>query len=239
MTSVNRGAGVSAIWQGLLHLLYPKICIGCGTDLIANNQLLCLDCMEALPLTNFLRHDENPVEKIFRGRLNISSAFAYLYFTKQSVMQHVLHQLKYQGNKEVGYYFGRRMGKILQESSRYNDVQGLVPLPLFYKKEKKRGYNQSTLICEGMSEVMKIPILDKVVKRKMATETQTRKNRKERWENIEGKFVLEDEKEIEGKHVLLVDDVLTTGATLEACGAELLKAQNVQLGIVTLAYTSS
>ena len=226
-------------WQGLLHLLYPKLCVGCGTDLIHADQLICLDCLEALPLTNFHAYANNPVEKIFHGRVNITSASSYMYFAKQSVMQNILHHLKYKGNKEVGYYFGRRMGRMLRQSERYNDVEGLIPLPLHHTREKKRGYNQAAVLCEGMSEIMHVPVLNTVVKRKTATDTQTRKNRTQRWENIDGKFVLENEKDISGKHVLLVDDVLTTGATLEACGTELLKAKNIKLGIVTLAYSSS
>jgi len=240
MENVEKRAGILfRMWQGLLHLVYPNLCVGCGSDMITGTQLICLDCIEALPLTNFHLHENNPVEKIFRGRINISCASAYVYFTKQSAMQQILHHLKYKGNKEVGYYFGRKIGSALRQSSRFDTVQGLIPLPLFYKREKQRGYNQATLICEGMAETMNVPVLDKVVSRKMATETQTRKNRRERWENIEGRFTLKNEKDITGRHILLVDDVLTTGATLEACGTELLKAHNVQLGIVTLAYTSS
>ncbi|MBA4167866.1 MAG: ComF family protein, partial [Chitinophagaceae bacterium] len=217
MGSAEKRANVLfAMWQGLLYLMFPKVCAGCGTDLPEANNLICLDCMEALPLTNFHMHENNPVENVFRGRLNITCASSYVYFTKQSVMQHILHQLKYKGNREVGYYFGRRMGNMLRLSKIYDDVQGLIPLPLFPAKERKRGYNQSTLICEGMAEIMKIPVLDKVIRRAAATETQTRKNRMQRWENIEGKFVVADKAGIEGKHVLLVDDVLTTGASLEA-----------------------
>ena len=225
------------MWSGLLHLVYPKLCAGCGTDLLGDDQLVCIDCLESLPLTNFHLHEGNPVEKIFRGRLDLVSASAYMYFAKRSSMQNILHHLKYKGNREVGYYFGRKMGRTLRESKRYDDVDGLIPLPLYHTKEKIRGYNQATVICEGMSETMNIPVLKNVVKRKVATDTQTRKTRMQRWENIDGKFVLEEDENIAGKHLLLVDDVLTTGATLEACGNELLKAKNIQLGIVTLAYS--
>ena len=225
------------IWNGLLHLIYPKVCAGCGTDLAGHDQLICLECMDALPLTGFHQHDDNPVKQIFRGRLDVSCASSYVYFTKQSVMQRLLHELKYKGNREVGYFFGRRMAQALKKNASYNDVQALIPMPLHHSREKKRGYNQATVICEGMAEVMQIPVMEKVVRRNRVTETQTRKNRTQRWENIEHTFSLTD-KSIAGTHVLLVDDVLTTGATLEACGAELLKVDDVRLGIVTLAYTS-
>lgn len=182
-------------------------------------------------------HAGNPVEKIFWGRLPLASASSYTYFTKQSVMQRLLHELKYKGRKEIGLYFGRRMGELYRLSSRYNDIDALVPLPLFFKREKKRGYNQASVICEGMSETMGIPVLRDIVIRKKKTSTQTRMNRAERWANIDGKFEVINESRAAGKHLLLVDDVLTTGATLEACGLELLKIKNIRLSVATLAYT--
>jgi ComF family protein len=180
----------------------------------------------------------NPVEKIFWGRLRLMTATSHVYFTKQSVIQNLLHQFKYRGNKEIGLYFGRLMGEALRSSIRYNDLEALIPLPLFYKKEKKRGYNQAAVICDGMSEAMNIPVLKDVIIRRKSTETQTHRSRRERWDNIEGKFELKRDCMIMDKHVMLVDDVITTGATLEACGCELLKAKDVRLSIATLAYTS-
>ncbi len=194
--------------------------------------------MSVLPVTNFHLHRDNPVEKIFMGRLAVEHASAYAYFNKQSVMQNLLHQLKYKGKKEIGLYFGRRMGEAFGSTERYSEIDALVPLPLFFKRERKRGYNQAAMICEGMAEIMGLPVLNTVIVRKRNTETQTHKNRAERWENIEGQFELIDKEKVEGKHVLLVDDVLTTGATLEACGSELLKAWGLKLSIATLAYTS-
>jgi ComF family protein len=194
--------------------------------------------MDALPVTNFHLHRDNPAEKIFMGRINVENASAYTYFNKQSVMQNLLHQLKYKGKKEIGLYFGRRMGEGFISSERYKDIEALIPLPLFFKREKKRGYNQASMIGEGIAEVMGLPVLKDVIVRRKHTETQTHKSRADRWENIEGKFELINKEKIEGKHVLLVDDVLTTGATLEACGSELLKAKGLTLSIATLAYTS-
>lgn len=225
-------------FDSVLHLLYPKLCAGCGNDLTSINELICLDCINELPVTNFYKHADNPVEKIFRGRMPIESAAAHVYFTKQSLMQNLLHQFKYRGVKEIGLYFGKMMGECLRLSAAYNDVDALIPLPLFFKKEKKRGYNQAAVICDGMAEIMKLPILKDVVARKNKTETQTHKNRMERWENIEDKFELVKKSMIAGKHILLVDDVITTGATLESCGSEILKGDNVRLSIAALAYTS-
>jgi ComF family protein len=193
--------------------------------------------MDAMPETNFELHVNNPVEKKFWGRLPLVSATAQFYFTKESLMQHLMHQFKYKGNKDLGLQFGRIMGDQLQRSNRfYPDV--LIPLPLFPAKEKRRGYNQATVLCNGISENMKIPVLDKVIIRPHHTETQTKKGRVERWKNMEGKFVLTNAEAIRNKHVLLIDDVVTTGATLEACGNELLKAENTRLSIATLCTAS-
>ena len=145
-----------------------------------------------------------------------------------------MHQLKYKGNKDLGLQLGRLMGNALKNAARFNEIDGLVPLPLFPSKEKRRGYNQATILCEGMAEILSIPILNRVITRPQHTETQTKKGRIERWKNIEGKFQLIDMQTIQNKHLLLVDDVVTTGATLEACGNELLTAENVRLSIATL-----
>jgi len=225
------------IKESLLHLLFPHVCAGCGSDVLSEQNILCMRCMNAMPETNFELHAGNPVEKIFWGRLPIISATAQFYFTKESLMQHLMHQFKYKGNKELGLQLGRIVGSQLLLSNRFL-VDALIPLPLFPAKEKRRGYNQATLICQGIAEYMNVPVLQNVIIRPQHTDTQTKKGRIERWKNIEGKFVLAKPEAITNKHVLLVDDVVTTGATLEACGNELLKAPNSQLSIATLCMAS-
>jgi ComF family protein len=194
-------------------------------------------CIDGMPETNFEIHPNNPVEKLFWGRLPVTNATAQYYFTKESLMQHLMHRFKYKGNKELGLQLGKMMGDQLQRSGLFN-ADALIPLPLFPVKEKKRGYNQATLLCKGIAESMNIPVMDKVIIRPQHTDTQTKKGRIERWKNMEGKFVLADPDAIRNKHVLLIDDVVTTGATLEACGNELLKAGNVKLSIATLCVAS-
>jgi len=225
-------------FQPLTNLFFPKLCKGCGNDLFGNEEALCLPCIDKLPGTNFHFHSNNPVEKIFWGRLPLVSASSYLYFTKDSLLQHLLHAFKYKGNKEIGFYFGRCMGKSFVQSNRFNHIDALIPLPLHPKKEKKRGYNQATVLCDGIAEIMHIPVLKNAIIRPTVTETQTHKNRIRRWQNIEGKCLLADRNAISNKHVLLIDDVVTTGATLEACGQELLEADGLRLSIATLAYTA-
>ncbi len=225
------------IKDSFLHLLFPHICTGCGSDILNEQTVLCMRCIDAMPETNFEIHPNNPVEKIFWGRLPLAGATAQFYFTKESLMQHLMHQFKYKGNKDLGLQLGRMMGEQIQESGRFA-ADALIPLPLFPAKEKRRGYNQAMVLCEGMAEAMQIPVLDKVIIRPQHTETQTKKGRIERWKNMEGKFILAKPDAIRNKHLLLVDDVVTTGATFEACGNELIQADNVRLSVASLCVSS-
>jgi ComF family protein len=225
------------IKDSFLHLLFPHLCSGCGSDILNEESVLCMRCIDAMPETNFELHPGNPVEKIFWGRLPLIGATAQFYFTKESLMQQLMHQFKYKRNKELGLQLGRIMGEQIKKSGRF-EADALIPLPLFPAKEKGRGYNQATLLCEGMAKAMKIPVLDKVIIRPQHTETQTKRGRIERWKNMEGKFFLSNQAAIRNKHLLLVDDVITTGATLEASGNELLKAEGVQLSVATLCVAS-
>ena len=225
------------IKDAVLHLLFPHVCAGCGSDILHEESVLCMKCIDAMPETNFELHPNNPVEKTFWGRLPLTGATAQFYFTKESLMQHLMHQFKYKGNKELGMQLGKIMGEQIKKSARF-EADALVPLPLFAAKEKRRGYNQAAILCEGMAEAMNLTVLDKIISRPRHTETQTKKGRIERWKNMEGKFILSDADAIKNMHLLLVDDVVTTGATLEACGNELLKAENVRLSIATLCIAS-
>jgi ComF family protein len=192
-----------------------------------------------MPITMFEYFESNPIEKVFWGRVQVHAAAAHLYFTSGSLVQHSLHLLKYKGRKEIGFYYGRQMGESLKRSSRFSDCEIIVPLPLFAKREKKRGYNQASLIAIGISQILEIPVLDDVVLRIKRTETQTHKNRIERWANMESTFEIRDSMKISGKHVLLIDDVVTTGASLEACTQVLLACPGVSVSIACLAYTVS
>lgn len=183
-------------------------------------------------------HANNPVEKIFWGRLPLSAAMSEFYFSKGTVIQKLVHEFKYKGNIDVGIYLGAMMGSSLICNNRFNKIDALVPLPLYADKERRRGFNQAQILCNGMSEVMNIPVISGTVIRKRFTQTQTKKHREERWQNVEGSFTINDTTLLEDKHILLVDDVITTGATLEACGKEILHIKNVKLSVATLAYAS-
>ena len=219
-----------------LHLFYPHVCTGCGSDLLAENNLLCLRCINELPNTNFAIHPGNPIEKIFWGRIPVTAAHSQFYFSKESLIQHLIHQLKYKNQMAIGFYMGELMGNSLLQSGRFNTIDYLVPLPLYSDKEKKRGYNQSTIICNGVSAAMQVPVLTGNVSRQRFTATQTRKHRTERWKNVEGSFNINNPDAMMGKRILLVDDVITTGATLEACGSILTQIEGLQLYIASLAH---
>jgi ComF family protein len=221
-----------------LHLFYPHICTGCGSDVLERENLLCLKCINDLPNTNFAMHNGNPVEKAFWGRIPVTAAHSQYYFAKENVIQHLIHQLKYKSNKDIGVYMGELMGSTLLSSNRFNNIDALIPLPLYPDKERKRGYNQATVICEGMAKTMNIPVLTNNVIRQRFTETQTRKHRVERWQNVEGSFVVNNPAALSGKNILLVDDVITTGATIEACGSTILQCEGAKLFVASLAYAA-
>ena len=227
------------IIQGISHLFFPHICAGCGSDLPSEQQFLCTHCFHELPHTNFDRFPGNPVEKIFWGRVPVISATAHYFFSKRSALQQVMHQFKYQGNQKIGIYFGRLMGESICNSGRFNSINAVIPLPLHPSRQKKRGYNQAGILSEGIAEIMQLPVLHHAITRVLATETQTHKSRINRWQNIEGKFQLTGSENINNMHLLLVDDIITTGATLDACANTLLQERNVQVSIAALAYTES
>jgi ComF family protein len=231
-------ARLKNIFNSTLHLFYPHVCKGCGSDLLEEDNLLCLKCIHNLPHTNFASLPNNPVEKFFWGRIELAAAYSQFYFSKEFLIQHLIHQLKYKGDTEIGFYLGEMMGKTLLSSNRFSTIDALIPLPLYTDKEHKRGYNQAAVICNGISSVMNMPVLTGAVIRRHATETQTRKHRTERWENVKDSFKVINLNELSGKNLLLVDDVVTTGATLEACGNVILEVDNIKLSIATLAYAA-
>ena len=228
----------SDVKESLLHLVFPHVCEGCGSDVLDRRHFLCLHCLSSLPQTDFHLHANNPVEKIFWGRLPVTHAAAQYYFTKKTMLQGLMHNFKYRGNKELGLYLGRLMGQSLAQSNSFLYAEALVPMPLYPEKERRRGFNQAAVLCDGIAEELNKPVLRNAVIRTHATESQTKKSRVERWQNTEGRFEVKDEEALQSKHILLVDDVVTTGATLEACGRTILDVKDTQLSIATLFVAS-
>lgn len=220
-----------------IHLFFPHVCAGCGSDIINHKHQLCLKCLSALPVTNFFSQPGNPVEKKFYGRIPVRNVGSGYFFTEDSLLETVIYELKYKGNKDIGFYLGQLLGKFLANNNAFDDVEVLVPLPLNPKRQKKRGYNQAAALCNGIASVWKRPVIENAVIRNVNTETQTHMGRITRWKNMDGVFAIAEPTLIQDKHILLVDDVITTGASLEACGSEILKIRGASLSIATLAYT--
>lgn len=223
--------------KDVFNLFFPRTCACCDEQLVRNEQVICLKCRFDLPLTNFTNENNNAVEQIFYGRLKIEFATALFFFRNKGKSQKLISQLKYQGKQEVGYMLGKWLGNELRSSDRFKGVDYILPVPLHPKKLKKRGYNQLTYFGNGLEEVLKIPFLENILIKKSDTGTQTIKQRLERWKNVSEIFYLENKKIFENKHVLIIDDVLTTGATLEACALALSKTKNIKFSFATMAYT--
>ncbi len=219
-----------------LNLFFPNLCQACGKPLVVHENIICLSCLYKLPKTNFHMHENNPISRIFWGRANIRSATSFLFFNKGGSVQKLIHQFKYNSKIETGRYLSNLMGKDLVKSDLFNTIDVIIPVPLHKKKLHKRGFNQSDIIAEGIGDAMNVPAITDTLIRTEHTETQTKKSRYTRWENVKGKFDIHNPHTIEGKHILLVDDVLTTGATLEACAQTLLEVPNTTVSLATLAY---
>lgn len=218
-------------------LFFPHYCLGCAADFIRATEVICARCKISLPETHFINSSHNTVEKIFWGRISIEQAGALYYFNKHGIIQQLLLTLKYKNNTSSGLFLGRELGKALAISSRFKNIDAIIPLPLHPKKEYKRGYNQAMIIAQGIQEKWPIPILEKSVVRLVDTKTQTQETRINRWENMKNIFYISNPDSLQNKHILLIDDVITTGATLEACGAAILSIPGTKLSIAAVAYT--
>ncbi|QNL50885.1 ComF family protein [Olivibacter sp. SDN3] len=227
---------VAAYIKDFVSLFYPDLCVGCNTFLYDHEQLICSYCWYNLPVTNFHRDSENASAKQLWGRVKLKNVASYLYFGKGSNVQQILHHLKYFSKPKIGLMLGEEYGKMLSRTD-FNTAEIIVPVPLHPKKMKTRGYNQSAYFGEGMSTSMNIPmIIDNLIRHTLA-ESQTTKKRYERYENMRTIFKVKQPEVFADKHILLVDDVLTTGATIEACAQQLLEIPGVKVSVATLAYT--
>lgn len=217
-------------------LLFPRCCVVCGSPLSRGEECLCTCCNINLPRTGFHLRKDNPVECLFWGRIpGLKRASSFLFYRKGSDFRRILHLLKYGGYKELGEMMGRYMSAELSSGEFFDGVDMIIPVPLHRKKQKLRGYNQSEWIARGIASVTGIPLCAECMIREKNTETQTRKSAFERWENVEGIFRLCDTVHFEGKHVLLVDDVLTTGATTVACASAFAGVSGIRISVLTLA----
>ncbi len=221
--------------RDLINLLYPNLCASCQEVLLKNENVICYNCMLDIPRSYHYQDMENPIAKLFWGKIKLEMALSAFTFVKKGKVQRLIHELKYNGNTKVGELMGIELGKEIDKIEITDKVDVVVPVPIHKKKLKQRGYNQSVFIAIGVAKVLTCEINTTLLKRAERSESQTKKSKYERWENVGSAFTLTDANQYKGKHILLVDDVVTTGATLEACCKKLKEIKGVKLSVGTLA----
>lgn len=224
-------------FSDVLHLFYPKICVTCSTELLNYEKVVCTQCRHDLPIICYTSFKDNKIKNTFLGRIPIENAGSFLIYRKEGKTKALIQHLKYKGQQEVGDFLGHWFGNILKESGEFNTIDYIVPVPLHKIKLQKRGYNQLTLFGNRLSQVLQSEYISNALIRTSTSKTQTFKQRFERFNNAQTTFHLIDPNLFSNKHVLLIDDVITTGATLEACCKELQRTKNIKISIVTMAYT--
>ena len=231
---------VISFWHRVLDLISPRLCVVCGQRLTVSEEIICSKCNFHLPRTHFQQDPyENEMAKLFWHQIPIERATALFYYEAHSETANILYELKYKNRPDIGEVMGRLVAKELQPSGFFDGIDGIVPIPLAKKRQRQRGYNQSQEIACGISEITNLPIYNKAVRRNVFEGSQTNKGRWERNENVEKVFEMTDETAIQGKHLLIIDDVVTTGATVIACAKELCKAGNVKVSVLALGFAKS
>jgi competence protein ComFC len=223
------------MFQDFLALIYPRNCVACSNYLFKHENQICNYCYLNLPKPHFHQQAQNPLEDLFYGRVNVEFAASYYLFHKKGNVQKLLHAIKYTGNKQLARLLGVWFGKYLSDEDKLKTADYILPVPLHEKKMKQRGYNQSEEFAKGLSEILNLKIDNTCLKRKNYTMTQTSKSKYERWENVEDVFVLNNPDVLKNKHIVLVDDVITTGATLEACCNVLNKVEGIKISLLSIA----
>ncbi|ESU21849.1 amidophosphoribosyltransferase [Flavobacterium cauense R2A-7] len=225
--------------KNLINLLFPKLCLGCESLLRNNEPVICAACRHDLPFTNHLTVKDNETFKKFYGRLPVHHASSIVYFHKKGLVQELIHKLKYKGAQEIGTYFGQLYGSELTTLQSAETFDTIIPVPLHAKKHHERGYNQVTSFGQALSELIGIPLNENLLIRNRYSNTQTQKNLLGRTEINTNLFDVTFSEKDHNKHFLLIDDVITSGSTLEACGKALLKIPGAKLSIVTIAFAHS
>lgn len=230
---IRENSFLPEVLKDFVSLFFPDYCLGCSGSLVRGEHMICSACMLEMPQTNYHYTYENPLRLRMSGRIPIVHALGFFKFTKNGRIQHILHALKYKNEPEVGVMLGKVYGQKLKERSLLFDL--IVPVPLHPSRKRKRGYNQSAKFAQGLGEILAIPYSDEIIARGVKTSTQTRKSKLKRWENVSDVFVIRNPEPIRSKHVLLVDDVVTTGATLEACATVLTNNGCDRISIASIA----
>lgn len=226
---------LSNIANDINTLLFPHTCFGCNDRLTRGEKLLCTVCRHQLPLTDYTFNEENPVDRIFYGRINIKKASSFLHFTDYGIVKNLIHHLKYKNQEQIGEFLGNWYGQILVENNHLPKVDFVIPVPLHRIKLRKRGYNQTALFAKQLATHLGSQYLDHVLIKTANTRTQTKKNRLARWYDNKSLYTVVDTHLLDNKTILLVDDVITTGATMELCAGELLKIEGTSLFLASIA----
>ncbi len=221
--------------KDFIGLIYPKLCICCRKENPAKDQVFCVECFASMPFTDHFDDMPNDFTRHTEGRIMLESGGALLHLYKGSNVQKMLHMMKYNNRPIIGRKLGELLGFKIMKSNHFDIPDMIIPVPLHKKKKKIRGYNQSTLIAEGISTVIGVEVREDILLKTKDTISQTTKGRMERLTSLEGTLSTNTSIDIEGKHVMLVDDIMTTGATLEACTHELLQISNLRVSMVTVA----
>lgn len=221
--------------KNLLNLFFPVVCEACNNVLVDNELVVCTKCRHDLPVTNFHFNDADNVKKVVYGRVKLVQATALLHFSKRGVVQQMLHNLKYRGHQDISGFLGRWLGAELKTIEAYKQVDVVVPVPLYKTKLRQRGYNQVEQFGKAIAKALNADYSDEVLIKTKSTKTKVFEGRLSRWNDDRAVFAISDTQSLRGKHILLVDDIITTGATVEACATELLKIDNIKLSLATMA----
>jgi ComF family protein len=226
---------VSELFRSFLSILFPVTCAACGKPLVKGEKTLCMNCILALPQTNYYKQHDNKISKLFWGRVHVFEAFSIYHFEKSGYIQTLLHALKYRSREDVGTWFGQQAARVINKCPNLSSVEVVVPVPLHRSRRRQRGYNQSEVIAKAIVSQTNMVLDTKSLKRIAANKTQTKKGKYDRWKNVSTIFRLEPNHKLENKHILLIDDVITTGATAESCLAELWKANPASVSYLAIA----
>ena len=227
------------MFKNIINVLFPKVCLGCNTFLLANENVICTVCRHEIPLTNHYLNPENEAFKKFYGKIPVEFTSTLVYYHKKGIVQEMIHSLKYRGHEEVGAILGDWHAEDLKTVPIINTVDAIIPVPLHKKRLKERGYNQVTTFGLALSKHLNINYNTSILKRNVYSKTQVKKNLLKRTEVIGNIFEAEFTEKDHNKHFLLIDDVLTTGSTLEACSRALLKIPGAKISIVCMAMSHS
>lgn len=225
------------MFHDFVNLLYPTLCHICEAELLKNEHVICTSCIHDLPVTNYHLDNDNPVKKVFYGRVKIEKATALLHFRKKAGVQHLIHDLKYRGHREIGSYLGKWLGTEISEIPEFRDIDVVIPVPLHKSRLKERGYNQVEDFGKEIASCINAEYIDNVLLKVSSTQTQSLKDRLSRWGKLEDTLIIKNSEKAAGKHILIVDDLVTTGSTLEACAHKLFEIPGIRLSIATMAIT--